>query len=95
MGTIKKAVVKIKMKMGIDPFKVVERALAGVRKKLPDRIVAVDYDEGADVLYVKFRHAKIVDNAPLDDDGLVLASLDGKGHVVGLIIMEALKFAMA
>jgi hypothetical protein len=30
-----------------------------------------------------------VDNEPLDDDGLILASLDDKEKVVGLIIMEA------
>lgn len=84
------------MKMGVDPFKVVHKALEGVKNfRFPSRMVALDYDEEADVLYVKFRHAKIVDNEPLNNEGLVLASLDGKGQVVGLIIMEASKFAMA
>ncbi len=41
---------------------------------------------------VKFKHAKIVDNDLLDDKGLVTASLDERGKVVGLVIMEASKF---
>jgi len=83
------------MRMAIDPFRVVGTALAGVRKlKVPERIVSIDYDDGADVLYVKFKHASIVDNKPLDDEGVVLASLDMRGKVAGLIIMEA-KFAGA
>jgi uncharacterized protein YuzE len=49
-------------------------------------MVSVDYDDKADVLYVKFRHAKIVDNETLDDKGLVTASLDEHGKVVGLVI---------
>lgn len=82
------------MRMGVDPFKVVQRALKGVKKfKFPSRVVAIDYDEGADILYVKFRHAKIVDNEPLDEEGLVLASLDKQGQVAGLVIMEASSLA--
>lgn len=84
---------KIKVSMEIDPFQVIEKALAGVQKfRFPNRIVAIDYDAEADVLYIKFRHAKIVDNEPLDDEGVVLASLDGKEQVTGLIIIEASKF---
>ena len=55
-------------------------------------MVIVDYDDEADILYVKFKRAKIVDNDPLDDKGLVMASLDKRGKVVGLVIMEAAKF---
>lgn len=87
---------EIKVRMAIDPFRVVGNALAGVGKfKVPERIVSIDYDDGADVLYVKFKHARIVDNEPLDGEGLVLASLDMHGKVVGLIVMEASKFAGA
>ena len=84
---------EIKMRMAIDPFKTVGNALSCARKlKLPQTMVFVDYDDEADVLYVKFRHAKIVDNDPLDDKGLVMASLDEHGKVVGLVIIGASKF---
>lgn len=84
---------EVKVRMAIDPFSVVGNALAGAGKlKMPESIVSLDYDDGADVLYVKFKHAKIVDNEPLDGEGLVMASLDARGMVVGLMIMEASKF---
>jgi uncharacterized protein YuzE len=84
---------EIKVRMAIDPFKTVGNALSYARKlKLPRTMVSIDYDDEADVLYVKFKHAKIVDNDALDDKGLVTASLDDCGKVVGLVIMEASKF---
>jgi uncharacterized protein YuzE len=84
---------EIKMRMAIDPFITVENALSCAKKlKLPQTLVSVDYDDEADVLYVKFKHAKIVDNDSLDDKGLITASLDAHGKVVGLVIMEASKF---
>lgn len=85
---------EIKVKMSIDPFKVVQKALEKVEKpEFPSKIVALNYDEEADVLYVKFKHAKIIDNSPLDDKGLVLASLNEQREIVGLIIIEASKLA--
>jgi uncharacterized protein YuzE len=84
---------EIKVKMAIDPFLTVENAMSYARKlNLPRKMVSVDYDDEADILYVKFKHAKIVDNDALDDKGLITASLDEHGKVVGLIIMEASKF---
>lgn len=83
----------IKIRMAIDPFLTVENAMSCAKKvKLPQTMVSVDYDDEADVLYVKFKHAKIVDNDSLDDRGLITASLDERGKVVGLVIMEASKF---
>lgn len=85
---------EIKVRMAIDPFRTIENALSCVKKlKVPRTMVSVDYDDEADVLYVKFKHAKIVDNDTLDDKGLVTASLDERGKIVGLVIMEASKFA--
>jgi len=79
--------------MAIDPFKVVTRALSKVKKKpLMNRIIAIDYDEKADILYVRFKHSRTVDNEPMDDDGLVLASLNQQNEVIGLTIMEASTF---
>jgi uncharacterized protein YuzE len=84
---------EIKVKMAIDPFLTVENAMSYARKlNLPRKMVSVDYDDEADILYVKFKHAKIVDNDALDDKGLITASLDEHGKVVGLVIMEASKF---
>lgn len=84
---------EIKIRMAIDPFATVENALSCTKKlNLPRKMVSIDYDDEADVLYVKFKHAKIVDNDSLDDKGLVTASLDEEGKIVGLVIMEASKF---
>lgn len=84
---------EIKVRMAIDPFITVENALSCAKKlKLPQTLVSVDYDDEADVLYVKFKHAKIVDNDSLDDKGLITASLDEHGKIVGLVIMDASKF---
>ena len=74
----------------------VENALSCAKKtKLPQTMVSVDYDDEADILYVKFKHAKIVDNDSLDSKGLITASLDDHGKIVGLIIMEASKFTQS
>lgn len=87
---------EIKVRMAIDPFRVIGKALVDAKKfRVPKRVASIDYDEGADILYVKFRHAKIVDNESLDDEGLVVASLNERGEVAGLMIMEASKFAEA
>jgi uncharacterized protein YuzE len=84
---------EIKVRMAIDHFRTAENALSCAKKlKLPQTMVSVDYDDEADILYVKFKHAKIVDNHPLDAKGLVMASLDERGKVVVLVIMEAAKF---
>jgi len=87
-------VAKAKVRMAIDPFKVVDEALTRIKKPLPTKkITSISYDEEADVLYVKFKQSRIVDNKPLDEKGLTLASLDEKGEVVGLIIMATSKLA--
>jgi uncharacterized protein YuzE len=41
---------------------------------------------------VKLKHAKIVDNDPLDEKELVLVSLDEHGKVVGLLIHRSINF---
>lgn len=82
------------MRMAIDPFATVENALSCAPKlKLPQTMVSVDYDDEADILYVKFKHAKITDNNSIDDKGFITASLDENGRIIGLVIMEASKFA--
>jgi hypothetical protein len=67
---------KAKVRMAINPFRTVEKALEKVRLDFkPEKIVSIDYEE-ADILYVKFKQSKIVDNEPLDEKGLILASLN-------------------
>ena len=81
---------KTEVRMTIDPFKVVTEALSKVKNRPPAaKIIAIDYDEEADILYVRFKHSKTVDNEPLDEDGLILASLNEQNEVIGLTIMEA------
>jgi len=83
---------EIEVKMPIDPFKVVRKALSRTKKRIKEKIIGLNYDEEADVLYVKFKQAKIVDNKPLDADGMLMASLDKKGKIVGIIVMDASKY---
>lgn len=84
---------KAEVTMAIDPLKVVKKAISYCGKSLGHKkIIAVDLDEGVDILYVKFKHSKIVDTEPLDKKGLVAASLDKKKDIVGLVIMEASRF---
>jgi len=79
--------------MAIDPFLTVENAMVCAKKlNIPQKMVSLDYAGEADILYAKFKHAKIVDNYALDSKGLVTASLDEHGKIVGLVIMAASKF---
>jgi uncharacterized protein YuzE len=85
---------KAEVTMAIDPLKVIKGALSYCGRRLGSRrVIAIDFDEGANILYVKFKHAKIVDTEPLDAKGLVAASLDKNKDTVGLVIMEATKFS--
>jgi uncharacterized protein YuzE len=83
---------EIEVKMPIDPFKVIRKALTGTKSKIREKIIGLNYDQEADVLYVKFKQAKIVDSKPLDANGMIMASLDNKGKIVGLIVMDASKY---
>ncbi len=81
------------VKMAVDPFRIIAAALKKSRKRLrPARLISVDYDEDADVLYARFNHAKIVDSKALDEDGMVMASLGSNGRTVGLVVMHASTF---
>ncbi len=85
---------KIEVKMAVEPFRVLSVALRKTKRRIPrPKVVSVDYDEEADVLYARFNHAKIVDSESLDKEGLVVASLDPKDRIVGLIVMHASTFA--
>ena len=55
--------------------------------KLPIKHVWIDYDEGADVLYMSFRKPqRAVKTVEMDDD--VLIRIDGD-EIVGITIMDA------
>lgn len=50
---------EIKMKMAIDSFRAVENALSCAREVgVPETVMSLDYDDGVDVLHVKFKHTK-------------------------------------
>ena len=81
---------KTQVRMAVDPFRVIAVALKKAqRQRRLGRVVSIDYDEQADVLYARFTHAKIVDSEPLDVDGMIIGSLDSKDHIVGLVVMHA------
>jgi hypothetical protein len=62
---------EIKVRMAIDPFRTVGNALSCAKKlKLPQTMVSVVYEDEAGILYVNFKHAKIVDNDLLTIKGL-------------------------
>ncbi len=81
---------KSEVRMAVDPFRVFRAALAKTKKRPRlHNIVSIDYDEEADILYAKFSQKPIKDSAPLDKDGMIIASLDRKGEIAGLMVMEA------
>lgn len=85
---------KVEVKMPVDPFQVIAKALKRARKHPHlGRVVSVDYDEATDVLHARFVHGKIVDSEPLDAVGMVLASLDSKQRMIDLIVVHASEFA--
>jgi len=87
-------VAKAEVRMAVDPFQVIARALKKAKKRPRfGKIISVDYDEQADVLYARFAHGKIVDSEPLDDEGMVLGSLGSKQNIIGLTIIHASNFA--
>lgn len=80
--------------MAVDAFKVVKNVLRRISKPVKgNKIVALSYDEDADVLYVKFRQAEIVDSESLDPEGMIMGSLDKRGRITGLIIMNASRYS--
>jgi len=44
------------LRMAVDPFSVLDGLAEKARDRIRGRVVSVDYDEEADVLYVQFRH---------------------------------------
>lgn len=81
---------KGEVKMAVDPFRVLRAALAKTKRHLRLKsIISIDYDEESDILYVKFSQKPLKDTSPLDQDGMILASLDRRGEVAGLMVMEA------
>jgi uncharacterized protein YuzE len=83
---------EIEVKMPIDAFRVIRNALERTKRKIKEKIIGLSYDEHADVLYVRFKQSKIVDSRPLDENGMVIASLDKNGRIVGVIVMDASEY---
>jgi uncharacterized protein YuzE len=54
---------------------------------IPHKKVWVDYDEGADVLYVNFKKPKAADDSELTDDDVIIRY--EKGSVVGMTFLHA------
>lgn len=80
------------LRMAVDPFSVLDGVAEKAKKHIRDRVVGVDYDEEADVLYVQFKHDEGVDNEALDEEGYVIGKLNRSGEVIGLTIIDASRY---
>ena len=81
---------KVKLRMAIDPFKVLDRIAEKVGGKLVGKkVISMDYDEEADILYIQFKLDKEVDNEALDEEGYIIGKLNKKGEIIGLTIIDA------
>lgn len=80
------------LRMAVDPFSVLDDVAEKAKRHISGRVVSVDYDEEADVLYILFKHEEGVDNEALDEDGYVIGKLNMSGEVVGLTIIDASRF---
>jgi len=81
---------KTEVRMAVDPFRVIAAALKKAeRHPATRRLVSLDYDERADVLYARYSFGKIVDSEPLDQNGLIMASLDRRHRMIGLVVLHA------
>ena len=56
---------------------------------IPHKKVWVDYDEGADVLYVNFKKPSHADDSELTDDDVIIRY--EKGSVVGMTFLHVRK----
>ena len=80
------------LRMAVDPFSVLDSVAEKARRHIRGRVVSVDYDEEADVLYVQFKHDEGVDNEVLDEEGYVIGKLNRSGAVIGLTIIDASRY---
>jgi len=80
------------LRMAVDPFSVLDSVAERARRHIRGRVVSVDYDEEADVLYVQFKHDEGVDNEVLDEEGYVIGKLNRSGEVIGLTIIDASRY---
>ena len=80
------------LRMAVDPFSVLDDVAEKAGGRIRGRVVGVDYDEEADVLYVQFKHDEGVDNEALDEEGYVIGKLNRSGEVVGLTIINASRY---
>jgi len=83
------------LRMAVDPFSVLDSVAEKAKRRVRGRVVSVDYDEEADVLYVQFKHDEGVDNEALDEEGYVIGKLNRSGEIIGLTIIDASKYGRA
>lgn len=62
--------------------------LCPILSKLPFRKIFVDYDDEADVLYIRFRRPANIYQSQLTDND-VLLEFNRKGELVGVTILDA------
>ena len=87
---------KARIRVAIDPFKVLDKVAEKIEKELKgEKVISIDYDEEADILYVQFKQEEGVDNKSLDDEGYVIGKLNREGEIIGLTILDAKTFEKA
>lgn len=69
----------------------VERILALVPKllELSHKRMWIDYDDGADVLYINFKRPSHADDSELTDEDIIIRY--EKGEIIGLTVLHACK----
>ncbi len=63
-----------------------------ILSQLPAKQFFIDYDEEADVLYIRFRHPANIYQSKLTDEDILL-EFDRKGKWVGVTILDAARRA--
>ncbi|MFQ6125993.1 MAG: DUF2283 domain-containing protein [Candidatus Heimdallarchaeota archaeon] len=77
--------------MKINPLQTVKRVLEKNALIIP-RIVSLDYDEEADILYIYFNISpEIVESDMIDKQGPVYLEMNASGEPEGLVIVNAYK----
>ena len=49
----------------------------------------IEYDKEADALYIQLKETRVFDNIDIEDG--VTIDIDGKGHIIGIEILDATK----
>ena len=79
--------------MKIDGIDIINRIATTYLLSLPDEIVRIGYDAGADTLYAHFEtNAEAVDSEIIPENDNIILGLNEQGNVVRITILNARTF---